>query len=306
LKRNDLLNRVEYAAFRIFLWKMRLLPYKAGRSVVTWLFVAIGYGLGIRRETAELHLRNVYPDLDDTSRKQLLKNIYRNMGLTVAELYLQNEQDLIRESTISGKAHAEKALSLNRGAILATAHFGNWEAARILPLYGIPLSVVVKQQHNPYFDRYNTAIRTRQGVAMIDFRKGLRDILKHLYNNEMVAILADQNAGRSGLVLDFLGFPASHWKGVAKISLRYKVPIVPAFALRTPEGTIKFCFEPMIYHPELEDTEENYVFILKKLDEVIESYIDRYPEQWFWVHKRWKATGAMREGIRNHIKEEDE
>jgi len=296
LKRNDLTNRIEYILFRFVLWKLRLIPYTWGKWLITSLFLWIGYGLGIRRKTADLHLRMVYPDMKAAERKALLKKIYYNMGLTSAEIYLLKEEKLIANTSISGKPHVHKALSLGRGAILATAHLGNWEAARLLPLFSIPLSVVVKKQHNPYFDAYNAAIRIRQGVSLIDFRRGLRDILTHLNKNEMVAILADQNAGSSGLVLDFMGYPASHYKGVAKISLRYKVPIVPGFAIRTKEGGIKISFETMIYHPELDDTEENYAFILKKLNAIIEEQINRYPEQWFWVHKRWKATGAMRSG----------
>ncbi len=294
MKRNDFVNKLEYWLFRAAIWKLRLLPYSWSRSIVISLFLVIGYGLGIRRKTAELHLMRVYPDMGSSERKKLLRSIYRNMGLTITEIYLLKESRLIAETTISGKAHVEKALSLGRGAILATAHFGNWEAARVMPLFCIPLSVVVKKQHNPYFDAFNNSIRTRQGVEIIDFKSGLRDILKHLANNEMVAILADQNAGRSGLVLDFLGHSASHYKGVAKISLRYKIPIVPGFALRTKQGNIEFSFEPMIYHPELDDNEANYAYILNKLNKVIEHYINLHPEQWFWVHKRWKATGAMK------------
>lgn len=257
------------------------------------LFLWIGYGIGIRREIARQNLSKVFPDMDLSQRKKLLKQVYLNLGLTVAELYLLDEKKLISSTRLSGKNHVDKALSLGNGAILATAHLGNWEAARTLPLFGIPLSVVVQKQHNPYFDAYNTALRTRQGVHMIDHQHGMKDLLAHLRKNEMVAILTDQNAGPSGLILDFMGFPASHWKGVAKISLRYKVPIVPGFPLRTPEGNINICFEPMIYHPELEDTEENYLFLLKKLNAVIETYIRRNPEQWFWVHRRWKQTELM-------------
>ncbi len=287
MKRNEFVNRTEYLLFRFLLFKLRLLPLAWRRWLITRLFVWIGFGLGIRREVAERNLRNVYPDQSPLERKTLLKKIYYNLGLIAYELYLLPEEKLLAATKLSGKSHADKAFSLGQGVILATAHLGNWEAARILPLFGIPLSVVAQKQHNPYFDAYNTALRTRQGVHIIDDQRGMKELLGHLHKNEMVAILTDQNAGPTGLTLDFMGLPASHWKGVAKISLRYKVPIVPAFPLRTPEGGIKICFEPMIYHPELEDTDENYIFLLKKLNAVIESYINRYPEQWFWVHRRW-------------------
>lgn len=292
MKRNHLLNLTEYWAFRFVLFKFRLLPYRWSNLALQRLFLWLGYGLGIRRDVAEKQLRRVYPDQEPHERRALLRKIYRNLGMTAAEIYLQDESKLIATAQISGRSHVDKAFSLGRGAILATAHFGNWELARILPSLGIPLSVVVKKQHNPLFDNYNNAIRTRHGVSLIDFRRGLRDILAHLAKNEMVAILMDQDAGASGLRLDFLGSPASHWRGVAKLSLRYKIPIVPGLALRTPEGGVKFCFEPMLYHPELEDKEENYAYILNKVNAVLEAYIDRYPEQWFWVHKRWKKSSV--------------
>jgi len=291
--RKNLINLAEYVLLRSLLFLLRLLPYPVSRFIATSLVVGIGYGIGIRRKEASRHLERVYPHKSKAERKLILRRLYHNMGLIAAEVYLMPERKLISSSEISGREHIREALAMGRGALLATAHFGNWEAARVLPLSSIAVSVVVRRQRNTYFDRFNTAIREQHGAKVIDMRRGLRDIIAHLSNNEMVAILADQNAGSTGLIMDFLGFPASHWKGVAKLSLRYKVPIIPGFALRTEQGNLCFTFEPMIYHPDLEDNEENYVFILKQINSIIESYIHRYPEQWFWVHRRWKATGAM-------------
>jgi lauroyl/myristoyl acyltransferase len=292
LKRSDLTNKLEFGLFLFVIRLLRIPPYSFSTRLVTRLFL-FGRHFGKRRRLAELHLSKVFPEISASRRKQLLKGVYTNMALTTCELYLKQEQQLISHFGLMDRRYLDAALSLGKGAIMATAHIGNWEAARLIPLFGIPFSVVIKQQHNPYFNDFNNAIRTRQGVTLIDFRNSLRDMLTKLKHNETVGILVDQNAGSSGLVLDFLGFPASHWRGVAKISLRYKVPIVPAFAIRTKDGKIVVCIEPMIYHPELEDKEENYPLILKEVNTAVEKYIRRYPEQWFWVHNRWKATGAM-------------
>lgn len=295
MKRNDFVNRVEYALFRSGLFLLRILPYNWGKWLTVRLFIWIGYGLRIRKKLAARQLQKVYPSMTEEQRKSLLRDTYRNMGLSSAELYLQKEEDLISSIELKDKENLDKALSLGQGVIVATAHFGNWEAATTLPLFGYQLSAVVKRQHNPYFDRYTNALRTRYGMKVIDLKYGVKDIISHLRNNELVALICDQNAGKSGIILDFLGYPASHWKGPVKISLRYHIPIVPAFSLRKTDGKIQICFEPMIYYPELEDNEENYIFLWKQLNQVIESYIHRYPEQWFWVHNRWKATGAMKE-----------
>ncbi|HPX66832.1 MAG TPA: lysophospholipid acyltransferase family protein [Candidatus Syntrophosphaera sp.] len=287
MKRNNLVNRTEYLLFRFALFKLRLLPYPWGRWLLTRLFLWIGYGLGIRRQVAAENLQRVYPDMPPKQRKRLLKRVYLNLGLSAAELYLLPEKQLISGTSINGRENLEAALALGKGVILATAHLGNWEAARTLPLFGIPLAAVVQKQHNHLFDAYNNALRTRQGVRLIDQRHGLKDLLACLRQNMVVTILTDQNAGPEGLILEFLGHPAPHWKGAAKISLRYKAPIVPGYALRNPEGGISICFEPMIHHPELSDSTENQLLLLKEINAVTERYIRQNPEQWLWLHRRW-------------------
>ena len=281
------MNRTEYLLFRFALFKLRLLPYPWGRWLLTRLFLWIGYGLGIRRQVAAENLQRVYPDMPPKQRKKLLKRVYLNLGLSAAELYLLPEKQLISGTSINGRENLEAALALGKGVILATAHLGNWEAARTLPLFGIPLAAVVQKQHNHLFDAYNNALRTRQGVRLIDQRHGLKDLLACLRQNMVVTILTDQNAGPEGLILEFLGHPAPHWKGAAKISLRYKAPIVPGYALRNPEGGISICFEPMIHHPELSDSTENQLLLLKEINAVTERYIRQNPKQWLWLHRRW-------------------
>ncbi len=296
-KRNPLLfklqNSLEYAALRGVLFVLRLLPWKLSRKLIQGLFVGIGYHLGIRRKVAYTQISKVYPDWDEKKKAKVLKDMYRNMGLSVASIYLMKESQLLASCSMVGEEYARKAYSYGKGVILATAHLGNWEAARIFPLKDMPMSVIVRKQRNTYFDKFHNAIRSLYGMDILDMRKGLRGIISAFQKNHMVAILMDQNAGKSGLVMDFLGFPASHWVGVAKLSLRYKVPILPGVALLTPEGNTVFTFEPVIYHPDWEDKEENYPILLKEVNEIIERYIHQYPSQWFWVHKRWKSTKAM-------------
>lgn len=288
LPKNYLLNRLEYYPFRALLALLRLLPYRLSKAIVVSLFVGIGYGLGIRREVAKKQLMAVFPEWDEKRLKSVLKDVYRQMAYNIVDEYLVSDEDLLYKSEIVGGEHLRDALAEGKGAILATAHFGNWEAARILPLVYIPLSVIVKKQRNTLFDDFTNEIRQRSGLRIIDMRRGLRDMMRDLKEKRVVAILADQNAGKNGLILDFLGYPASHWKGVAKISLRYQIPILPGFVVRKKNGNLSFEFHPPIIEPDLKDEEENYVVLLKQVNAIIEEYIRKYPSQWFWVHKRWK------------------
>ncbi|MCB5265710.1 MAG: lysophospholipid acyltransferase family protein [Candidatus Cloacimonetes bacterium] len=293
MRKNHLKNVLEYYPFRALIAVLKLLPYRLSKAFILGLFHWVGYGLGIRRKVASIQLRKVYPDWPQERINEVMKGLYRQMGLNIIEEYLMSDAELERISEIQGREYVDEALAMGRGAILATAHFGNWEAARILPLKGIPLSVITKKQRNTLFDDYTNAIRERSGLHVIDMKRGLRDIISDLKDNRMVAILADQNAGSHGLVLDFLSYPASHWKGVAKLSLRYQIPIVPGFVVRTKDDGLRFEFSPMIYHPDLEDKEENYEKVLSQIIAITERYIHKYPDHWFWVHKRWKHAYDM-------------
>lgn len=297
MHRKDILNTLEYYPFRGLIKLLKLMPYGISKGFVLGLFGLFGYRLGIRKKVAYTQLRKVYPHFSDEHLRSILKGVYRQMALSIVEEYVLDDQRLLENSSIIGQEYVDKALSYGRGVILATAHFGNWEAARILPLKGLNVSVIAKKQRNTLFDAYTNSIRERNGVHVIDMKRGLRDIIADLKGNRIVAILADQNAGSKGMVLDFLGFPASHWKGVAKLSLRYKIPILPGFVVRDPDDKLRFEFSPIIYKPELEDQEENYPVILSEIIRVTEAYINQYPDQWFWVHKRWKHAYDMFEDI---------
>ncbi len=288
MPKKEIINKIEYISFRAMLAGFSLIPASWALGILKALFYVIGYGIGIRKKVAYKQLVRVYPHKTPEQLKAILKSMYRSMALSVFEIYLMDDNTLFAKSRITGQEHITKALSYGRGAILATAHYGNWEAARILPKAGIPLSAITKAQRNNLFDTYTNSIRKRSGLRLIDMRKGLRDIIHQFGEGRIVAILMDQNAGKSGLMLDFLGFKASHWKGVAKLSLRYKVPIVPGFARRGEDDNIVFEFYEPIMHEEMEDIEENYSIILSEVNSIIEQQIHKWPQQWFWVHKRWK------------------
>jgi len=292
-KYRNVQNWIEYSLFRVLLAILRIIPYQISQSIAIALFLMIGYGIGIRRKLAYAQLRKIYPE---KSRKQLntiLLKLYKNMALSICEIYLLKDRALISNSRVEGMENVQEAFSLGRGIILATFHFGNWEAARVLPRFGIPLSVVVKKQRNRLFNNYTNQIRTRQGVKIIDMKRGLRDITKYLNQNEMVAILTDQNSGDKGLITNFLGYPAFHWKGAAKLSLRMKVPVIVGLCLRDERSRAVFKFDRMIYHPELEDNDNNILMLIEEINAIQESYIHAYPHLWFWVHRRWRGSYEM-------------
>lgn len=293
LRKKDIQNRLEYIAFRALISFLRSIPYHSAKLLAVSLFNLVGYHLGVRRKVASKQLAKVYPHKTKTEIKKILKSMYRNMALSALESYVLSEENLRACVSVKDPEHVTRALNMGKGAILITGHFGNWEAARVLPHKAIPVAVVAKKQRNRLFNDYTDKVRKQSGANLIDMKTALRGIMAYLKENQMVAILTDQNAGKRGVITDFLGFPASHWTGAAKIALKYKIPIVPGFALRKDDDHLCICFEPIIYHPEWQDNDENCLALIKEINEVLYKYIHAYPEQWFWVHKRWKGATDM-------------
>ncbi len=292
-KRKKFQSIVEYIAFRLFIGLFRALPYALSRGIALCLFHLVGYKLGIRRKVAEIQIRKVFPNLTPVEVDAIVRQMYKNLALSTLETYVVKDDVLVDTTTISGKENVDEALAMDKGALLVTAHFGNWEAARIMPAKGIPVAVIAKKQRNYLFNDYTDKIRTKQGAFLIDMKTAMRGIVEYLGKNSLVAILADQNAGGRGMITDFFGYPASHWKGAAKISLKKKIPVVPGFALRTLQDNICVVFEPVIYHPDWDDNDENCLKLIKEINLIMERYIRAHPEQWFWVHKRWKGAYDM-------------
>jgi KDO2-lipid IV(A) lauroyltransferase len=284
-------NYAEYIPFRAFIGLLRLLPYKISRQLVIGLFDLVGYQIGIRRKVAEKQVKDVFPDISTADRNTIVRNVYRNMALNVVDIYLTSDEDLFAISKFENNEFIDEALALNKGVLLITGHFGNWEApCRILPMAGFGLAMITKRQRNRLFDDYTNKIRERQGGTIIYMKNALKGVLEHKRHKDLIGILIDQDAGKRGVLVDFLGLPASNWKGTAKIALRFQIPIVPGFVIRNSDDTLTFRFEQMIDPTGLKDNDENEMAFIRLMNKALEDKIRQYPEQWFWVHKRWKGA----------------
>lgn len=284
-------NRLEYVAFRSAIGAFRLLPYALSKAIILGIFDLIGYQIGVRRKLAEQQLKDVFPELAKAKRDKIVRNVYRNMALNVIDIYLTADEKLFSMCRFENQNYVSEALARNKGVLLITGHFGDWEApCRMLPMAGYGLAMITKKQKNTLFDNYTNAIRERQGGSIIDMKSALKGVLTHTSHNDLIGILIDQDAGKRGVLLDFLSKPASNWKGTAKIALRYQIPIVPGFVIREADETLTFRFEPIIDPSGLQDSEENIMQLMQEMNKALEDKIRQYPEQWFWVHKRWKGA----------------
>ncbi|MFO7897046.1 MAG: lysophospholipid acyltransferase family protein [Candidatus Cloacimonadales bacterium] len=287
-------SRIEYFFFQAFLKIFGLFPYRLVEKFLIHLFRFGGMRLKIRYQVAYKNLQKVFPDKSKAQLQQIMREMYAEIGRTAAETYFGDTAELLQNCEIDGYQHLAAALSGGKGAILATLHMGNWELAGIKFAQDNKVSVIYKNQRNKYFNQYTNRLRKKQNIVLIEKKKALRAILKLLKENYIVAILMDQNAGKNGILTNFLGHPASTFVGTAKIAAKQNCPIVPAVALRDKNGRNRIIIEAAISTENVGSSDREIKQLTEAVSERLEKYIIAHPSQWFWVHKRWKGAGKAK------------
>ncbi|PIE35492.1 lipid A biosynthesis acyltransferase [candidate division KSB3 bacterium] len=232
--------------------------------------------------------------LSDREKDRILRTNFRNLGKSLAELlqFPRMSVDYLREKvTIVGQENFLNAKQKGRGVIYLTAHVGNWEmSSHAQSSLGNPLSIVVRPLNNPYLDNVLTRLRTMHGNKLLARNKSMRQIITSLKNKEAVGILMDQNALRSrGIFVDFFGKPACTVPVIAILALRYHVPVIPGFIVRTGFDTHTLHLGPEIEIQRTGNTQQDIAANTEHFNSIIADFIRQHPEQWFWIHNRWKT-----------------
>ncbi len=287
---NKTKNIIEYSAFRTFVFLFKLLPYKLALWKMKKIFVLGGYYIGFRKKVAMDNLNLVFPDKSNKEKLMILKEMYAQMGDTAAETFIQNDEEFLKKVNCIGLENLEKAYSMGKGVILATAHLGNFEMAGRYLCKRFQTSVVAKIQRNRLFHAYTMRDRDKYNLEVISMKMSVRKIIKLLNKNYLVAIMMDQNAGKKGILTNFLGHPASTFVGTARIAMKTKCPVIVAVPIRMPDGSQTFYIEGPYFATDFEDNLKGQIAFTELISGKLEQYILKYPEQWFWVHRRWRGV----------------
>jgi KDO2-lipid IV(A) lauroyltransferase len=272
----------------------RVAPYRlalALGSFLGWLAFDV---LRIRRKVTLTNLRNSLSE----SRNELTgiaRRAYRNFGKSMVEYVLfpsLNKEKLERMVEVEGAEHFDEALKRGKGAVLVGGHFGSWELMGAgLSQKGYPIDFLVGEQHNLLVDNLMNDYRRSMGIGIIKMGTAAKGIIKALKDNRFVAMLSDQDAGSDGTVVEFFGRPASTPKGPAAFALKMDVPIIMGFIVRRQDGRRqRIIIEKPIHGQKTADKEEDIRKLTQAYTSVLENYIRRYPDHWFWPHRRWKST----------------
>ena len=254
---------------------VRLLSPRHRRIVMTNLRIAFG------QEKTEAELARI------------AAACYQHLGRCLVEFVRlpgMSSEEVRRVTEMRGSEHLDRALAEGKGGIVLTGHVGNWEmvGAR-LAADGYPLNVIARAQRDSTLTEYIR--RTRETAGMRVFHRGsaVKRCLGALRKNELVGVLLDQNAGSEGVFVDFFGSPASTAPGAAAFALRTGAAVLPTFGWRNPDGTHSVVVSEPVPLVRTGDHREDMRVNTARYTKIIENAIRAHPEQWLWLHKRWKS-----------------
>ena len=287
--RSALRNYSEAALARLLIFFLQFTPHSFGDRLGLACARLLDRVAPRLRKTAETNLAFAFPEHDAVWREETIDGVYRSIGRLIAtfarlpEISERNVGSLIR---YEGFEHYERAKARGKGVLFATGHLGNWELSAFAhALLTEKMSVVVRPLDNPLIDDLVETRRALSGNTLLSKRDFARSILHALRANEPVGILVDQNsAGDNSAFVPFFGKAASTNLTFARLAARSEAAVIPGFAVwstREQRYILRFYPEVPMTGDAVEDT--------ARIQAAVEAAIREYPDQWLWIHRRWKT-----------------
>ncbi len=271
------------------------------------LSLALGRGLaGLWADLDRRHvaiacdnLRRAFPHWDEERVQRTARGVYRHFGQVLLDLlWLEGRrpEEILRLVEFEGSEHAQAALGRGRGALMVSAHIGNWELHAIAHgLAFTPAHVVGRPLDNPLLDARLLALRQMGGNVAISKRRALPQILSALRANRMLAVLIDQNVQeKDGIFVEFFGRPACTTTVAAALAVKTGCALVPCHARLSEDGRYRLILDPPVAWRPSGDKQRDVAELTQALTRVIEGWVRETPEQWLWLHRRWKTQPGAR------------
>ncbi|RKZ00571.1 MAG: hypothetical protein DRQ13_00095 [Ignavibacteriae bacterium] len=286
-------NRLEYFLFLLFSLTFRLLGLNTSRKLSGFLTFIFYYLIPIRKKTVLENLTNAFSEYDEKKIQNIAYNAYNSFLTAFIEiLYLAkiSKQELEAAVNCPNKDLIETKFREEKGVILLSAHFGNWEyvAASVALQLNLPFSVVVKPQRNPYVSDWMNNVRTRWNNDIVSLGLSIRKIYQTLKEKKIVAMVADQRGPQESIKVEFFGRKVSVYVGPVVLALKTGAPILYGIPVRQKDNSYKIVMHEISKDNLPENDEEKIIELSQRHTTYLESFIRKHPEQWLWMHKRWK------------------
>jgi KDO2-lipid IV(A) lauroyltransferase len=293
MKRPTIKDRFEYLGVIAFVRTMRLLPHAAavrlGGVLGEIAFDVLRFRRSVTVANIEQHLGK---GPGDAGAVALGRRAYAGFGMGLAEFARIPDTDLgfVKNNIETvGLDHLDRILKEGRGAVLVTGHFGSWELMGCaLSRLGYPLTFVVGVQRNRLVQELMNRLRRDCGISIIE-PTSLLAATRVLRDNRFIAMLSDQDAGRRGIFVDFMGEKASTPAGAARLAILTGAPLVTGFIMRLAPTRHRIVIEEPIYPDTSSGRDESVRKLTRAFTVAIESYVKRYPDHWLWAHRRWNS-----------------
>jgi Kdo2-lipid IVA lauroyltransferase/acyltransferase len=299
-QRSPVADYLAYLVVRLAVCLIQTLTDRAAAGLVE-LLGQLAYCFDRRhRLVADDNLCHAFPDLGPSQRDRLVRGSFCHFATLIIEIARLprklNSANWFRHVDLLGGRQVATAITSGRAVMIVTGHFGNWEMAGYsLGLLGFNTHAVARPLDNPYLDRFLKKFRQRTGQKLLSKKGDVDQMLEVLSGGGVLATLADQDAGPRGVFVDFFGRPASTHKGIAILAIQQNALILVA-------GVPKIA-EPRCYQIAIEDSIDPAEYagrpdvakvITQRYTAALERMIRRHPEQYFWLHRRWKHQPQQR------------
>jgi KDO2-lipid IV(A) lauroyltransferase len=279
------------------------LPRGLARLLAGLLAWGAYLALGRLRRVGERNLELALPALSARGRKQILRGLFRHLGWQLVEFCRmtrytpENTRGWIRTE---GLDFYQEAQARGKGVLVLTGHLGAWELSSFYhSLMGYPMGMVIRRLDNRRLDAYVNGIRCLHGNRVMNKGDFARGLLTAMRAGQTVGILMDTNmTPPQGLFVDFFGQQACTASGLARVALKTGAAVLPGFMLwEEGEGRYVLHFGPPLVFAQTGDEEADTIAATQQCASVTEAWIRRYPDQWLWIHRRWKTRPAGEPGI---------
>jgi KDO2-lipid IV(A) lauroyltransferase len=279
---------------RFILLTFRVLPLGARKKFFRALLLLFYHFSARHRLITLLNLLRAFPEKGAGEIGTLARNVFRHMGTVAAEFFeipTYRKDELPPGVKFEGWKHYEKAMARGKGCIFFTGHLGNWELmAAAMGFIGIYGNIVYRKLDNPVLEDLVLWFRTFTGHRMVPKGGASKTLVSLLRENKMVAVLMDQNvAWREGVFVDFFGRPAATTRGIALFALETDASVLPIVNFRLEDGTYRIIMGEEVPLIRTGNRERDILENTQAYSAILEHYIRRYPDQWFWPHQRWKT-----------------
>jgi Kdo2-lipid IVA lauroyltransferase/acyltransferase len=295
-ERNFLIDWAQYLGVRVVSTVLQCWPVNANLRTARRLGDLMYRVDRKHRERALANLRRSFPALSDAKREELARRSMQELFMFFVEMLFTTR--LIRIDTWAKYAELvnfepvlEMLLKRERGVIMLTAHYGNFEIlGYLLATLGFPTSSVARPLDNPLLSDFVFGVREKMGQRIIAKKGATQDVVEVIESKGAVGFVADQNAGSKGIFVDFFGRKASTYKSIGLLAMQYEVPVVIGYARRVnDEFRFLLGAQDIIWPEDWRDQADPLRYITQRYSKAIEDFIRADPGQYWWVHRRWKT-----------------